>query len=432
MIPHSHEAEISVLGSIMLDNAVYEEVEGWLRKDVFFKTGHKLIWKVIKQLIKDKTIADLVTVVNALKETDKLEDAGGSIYLFEITSGIPSTANAGAYAKIIYSKYVQRKVAETSAEMQKVALEGSYQDTSAILVKHQKYIEELANLQPTRKVDIVDVVDDAIDHILTSDNLIPFGVPALDDAASGGTRGEITAVGGRPGHGKTTLITNITHNLTAPSRKLKVMVFNREMRNPAMIEKLLVINQHFRSKALRKKQFTEKDILKLEDTREMMKKRYANLIMYDDIRDLDETMREIKRHKPDVIIDDYIQLIKVAGITERRFQIEEIMNEYKWIAKSTNCHVVLVSQLSRGIESRVDPMPRGSDFAEGGTIEQVAESAMFVFRGYIFDHEEATKYEANLIVAKSRYGEPATYDVGFNGDKCMFYKTALEAEAQDG
>ncbi len=432
MIPHSSEAEIAVLGSIMLDNTVYEEVEGWLKKDVFFKKGHKAIWKSIRQLHKEKINIDLVTVVSSLKETDKLEQAGGAYYITEITDAVPSTANAGHYAKIVYSKYVQRKVAETSAEMQKVALDGSYQDTSEILSKHQKYIEELANLQPTRKVDISDVIDDSIDHIITADNLIQFGVPALDDAASGGTRGEITAIGGRPGHGKTTLVTNIIHNLTSPSRNLKVMMFNREMRNSAMIEKLVIINEHFRSKQLRKKQFTEKDYSKLDDIRESMKKRYSNLIMYDDIRDLDETIREIKRHKPDIIVDDYIQLIKVAGITERRFQIEEIMNEYKWIAKSTNCHVILVSQLSRGIESRIDPMPRGSDFAEGGTIEQVAESAMFVFRRYLFDHEEGGKYEANLIVAKSRYGEPATYDVGFNGDKMMFYKTALEAEAQDG
>ena len=432
MIPHSSEAEIAVLGSIMLDNTIFEEVEGWLRKDVFFKKGHKIIWKVIKQLKKEKTNIDLVTVVNALKETNKLEDAGGAYYITEITDSVPSTANSGYYAKIVYAKYVQRKVAETSAEMQKVALDGSYQNTSEILARHQKYIEELANLQPTRKVDIDDVIDDSISHIITADNLIQFGVPALDDAASGGTRGEITALGGRPGMGKTTLVTNILHNVTAPSRKLKVMMFNREMRNSAMIEKLIVINNHFRSKQLRKKQFTEKDYLKFDDIRELMKKRYSNLLMYDDIRDLDETMREIKRHKPDIIIDDYIQLIKASTKEGRRFEIDEIMQEYKWIAKSINCHAILVSQLSRGIESRIDPMPRSSDFAEGGTIEQIAESAMFVHRQYIFDHEEGTKYEAQLIVAKSRYGEPATYDVGFNGDKMMFYKTATEAEAQDG
>jgi len=432
VIPHSSEAEIAVLGSIMVDNTVFQEVEGWLRKDVFFKKGHKIIWKAIKKLNKDKIAIDLVTVANLLVETKQMEEAGGSYYLAEITDSIPSTANAAYYAKIVYTKYVQRRVAETSAEMQKVALDGSYQDTSEILVKHQKHIEELANLQPTRKVEIADVIDDAIDHVLTSDNLIKFGVAAMDDVASGGTRGEITAVGGRPGHGKTTIVTNIVHNVTAPSRKLKVMVFNREMRNAALIEKLVVINQHFRAKEMRKKQFTEKDILKLEDIRESMKPRYKNLIMYDDIRDLDETMREIKRHKPDVIIDDYIQLITVAGVSERRFQIETIMNEYKWIAKSIDCHVILVSQLSRGIESRVDPIPKGSDFAEGGTIEQVSEACMFVYRPFLFDHESASKYEANIIATKVRYGDPATYDVGFNGDKCMFYKTAIEAEAQDG
>ena len=125
-----------------------------------------------------------------------------------------------------------------------------------------------------------------------------------------------------------------------------------------------------------------------EITSDFMKEKYRNLIMYDNIRSLDDCLREISKHKPDVVIDDYIQLIQVDGIKEgRRFEIEKIMQEYKWISKSEDCSVILVSQLNREIEKRIDPRPRMSDYAESGVIEQTAESAMFVFYGHNFDSE---------------------------------------------
>lgn len=428
--PHNTEAEIAVLGAVLLDETNYDEVEGWLRKDVFHKTAHKLIWKTMKKMKKDKKSIDIITTVNELREADKLKEAGGAYYLTELVESIPSTENIGEYAKIVYSKYVQRMVIKSSQKMQEVAINGSYDDTSDILVKHQRYLSELEMLQPTRKIDIEDVIDEAIDHALTSDDLIQFGIPALDAPASGMTRGEITVVGGRPSHGKSTLMANIVHSLSEPTRDLKVMLFNLEMKNPAMVDKLIVLNEFFRAKQMRQRNWTKKDVKTLESSREVLKNRYKNLLMYDDIRHLEDLIREIKRYKPDVIIVDYIQLVKVnINKNDRRFEIEEVMNEFKWIAKALDCAVILVSQLSREIEKRVDPKPRMSDFAEGGTIEQVAESAIFIFYGYVFNHEEYDQYTAEMITAKSRYGEVGAYEVGFNGDKARYFLTPAEAEA---
>ena len=144
--------------------------------------------------------------------------------------------------------------------------------------------------------------------------------------------------------------------------------------------------------------------------------------MYDTIRTLEDSLREIAKHKPDVIIDDYIQLISVKGAQEgRRFEIEKIMQEYKWMCKSENCSAVLVSQLNREIERRLDPRPRMSDYAESGVIEQTAESAMFVFYGYNFDHGKFNEHQSEIIVSKSRYGKIGTHKVGFNGNRCKFY-----------
>ena len=144
--------------------------------------------------------------------------------------------------------------------------------------------------------------------------------------------------------------------------------------------------------------------------------------MYDHIRCLSDTMSEIAKHKPDVIIDDYIQLIQADGANEgRRFEIEKIMQEYKWICKSENASAFLLSQLNREMDRRINPEPRMSDYSESGVIEQTAETAMFVFYGYNFDSASYDRYESKIISAKARYGNVGSYMVGFNGNKCKFY-----------
>lgn len=427
-IPHSEESEKAVLGSILVDPAVFNEVEGWLRKPgLFYKSFNKVIWNRIRTMAKENKPIDQITVYEELKENNEVEIAGGGLYLTNLTEMVPSTVNAQYYAKVVYQKYVQRQVLTTSAELQKMSGEGSFTDTSELLNKHARYINELQDLQPTRKVEINDILDTSFESIFTSDDIIKFGIPELDDFAGGMTRGEITALGGRPSHGKTSLMINIVDSLLAQG--LTVMVFNREMRNAAMIEKLIALGGTFKYSELRRKNFTEKDIEILSKIKSQFKVKYKNLIMYDDVRDLDESIREIKRYKPDVVVDDYIQLTKVdINKKDRRFEVEEIMNEYKWVAKSLHLAVIAVSQLSREIEKRIDPKPKMSDFSESGSIEQVAETALFVFRGYVFNSDDYSEYAMELIVGKSRYGRVGTYEVGFNGNRCKFYRDEKSAE----
>ena len=422
MIPHSEESEKAVIGAVLVDPVVFEEVEGWLSKPgIFYKNNNKIIWNRIRTMAKENKPLDQITIYEELRENNEIEKAGGGLYLSSLAEMTPSTANAQYYAKVVCQKYVQRQVLQTSAELQKMSEEGSFSDTSELLNKHARYINELQDLQPTRKVEIGDVLDTSFESIITSDDIIKFGIPELDDFAGGMTRGEITALGGRPSHGKTTLMINIVDSLLAQG--LTVMVFNREMRNAAMIEKLVALRGDFKYSELRRKNFTESDVERLSKIKEQFKIKYKNLIMYDDVRDLDESIREIKRYKPDVVIDDYIQLTKVdINKKDRRFEVEEIMNEYKWVAKSLHLAVIAVSQLSREIEKRIDPKPKMSDFSESGSIEQVAETALFVFRGYVFNSDDYSEYAMELIVGKSRYGRVGTYEVGFNGNRCKFYR----------
>ena len=284
-----------------------------------------------------------------------------------------------------------------------------------------KIIKELKNRQPYKTENINGVIEDMKRVMEQDSNLIPFNLAHLDSFAGGMTRKEITVVGGRPGHGKTTLIINIIRGLIYQG--YNVMLFNREMSNTEMLKKMVVME----SKGLeyghvRRNELDDDSKDEFEITSDIMKEKYKNLTMYDNIRSLDDCLREISKHKPDDVIDDYIQLIQVDGIKEgRRFEIEKIMQEYKWISKSEDCSVILVSQLNREIEKRIDPRPRMSDYAESGVIEQTAESAMFVFYGHNFDSERYDQYKSEIIVAKSRYGRIGTHQVGFNGGRCKFY-----------
>jgi len=151
--------------------------------------------------------------------------------------------------------------------------------------------------------------------------------------------------------------------------------------------------------------------------------------MYDQIRDFPASATEIKKFKPDVIIDDYIQLITPTGKEEqRRLQLERIVNDYKWIAKEYNCVVILASQLNRSLETRGNPKPQLSDLAERGAIEQVAENVFFVYYPYKVSAKAKPedKHKLFLVAAKVRYGETGAIQMAYDGDKCKMYNNEDE------
>jgi len=202
------------------------------------------------------------------------------------------------------------------------------------------------------------------------------------------------------------------------------------MNNIEMLKKLItLISPGLSYTNVRQQNLSKVESTAIEEAGEFIKDKYKNLILYDKIKTMEEAASEIKLHKPDIVIDDYIQKIIVNGSKDRRFQLEDIMNEYSWIAKDNNLHVITVSQLNREVEKRTtNPRPRMSDFAESGAIEQVCETAIFPFRGFVFDHHKFGKNEFELIAAKVRYGDPKTILIGFNGNRCKMYPTEMEAK----
>jgi len=426
IMPSASEAEQALLGCIIQGGEREQEIAmAWIRDDeAFYNFDNKRIWTSMAELYKDGVEIDVVTLTNKVKD---MHGDGKAYYITGLTESFVSTANVENYARIIWEKYIQRETAKSAEALLNASYE-DYKNVGSILEKHSKLIEELRQIQPSKQKDIEVLVDEMKATVEEDSNLIPFNLGHLDTFAGGMTRKELTVLGGRPGHGKTTLVINIVRGLI--EQGYRVMLFNREMSNTEMLKKMVVMDSSsLKYGDIRRNDLSENDKGEFELVSDKMKGNYKELLMYDNVRTLDDCLREIAKHKPDVVIDDYIQLIEVQGVKEgRRFEIEKIMQEYKWICKQEDCSAILVSQLNREIEKRLDPRPRMSDYAESGVIEQTAELAMFVFYGHNFDSEKFNPYKSEIIVAKSRYGKIGTHMVGFNGGRCKFYMNSTMAE----
>ena len=426
-MPKNEEAEIALLGSILLEgDEIFEKAKAIIKEPkCFYTTKHQELWKSFHRLYKNNVPIDTVTVFGDLKDNVK-DHTLTTYYLTGLADGVPTTANAETYAKNIWYKFIQRKAVKSSQILYNLTLQNT-DDIVEVLHQHEKIIQDLKDIAPSKIVKTKDILDNTVKALKEGTNLIPFGIEQLDNAAGGMTRGEITVVGGRPGHGKTTMVINIVKRLLEQGKK--VMLFNREMTNVEMMKKILVMEfQQFSYERIRKASDISKEITEINLKKEELGEKYKNLIMLDDCKTLADAMKEISKEKPDVVLDDYIQLIRTDGNSkDRRFEIEDIMLDYKWICKKLKCSAILVSQLNREIERRLDPRPKLSDFAESGVIEQTAEAAFFVYYPYAVDNRDNDKYEIEVICQKARYGQLGSYNMGFNGDKCSVYFDRNEA-----
>jgi len=430
--PNSYSAESAVLGAILMGGTnTMERACGWIKnRRAFYNEDHKLIWDGMYKLYKSHDIIDAVTVLNEVKKKMDVDDSNKSMgyYITGLYNECPTAENIEDYAKIVWERYIKREAIRTAYVLAKTAEDNS-QTISEILRKHEGFADELRKLQPNIKRDISSIVSETIDVLDRKDNVIPFGIEFMDKPAGGMTKQELTVIGGRPGHGKSTLMINIVKKLVEGG--FKIMLFNREMSNTEMMKKLICIeSQKIEYDKIRKHELSSNQRSEIDKTSELISDKYKNLVMYDNIRTLTESIGEVKKNKPDVIIDDYIQLIDMEGTADqRRLEIEKIMYEYKWLCKKVNCSAILISQLNREIEKRDDPVPQMSDFAESGAIEQTAEMAAFVYYPFNTDPSVEDRYETRIIIAKSRYGNIGRYTVGYDGNKCKFFETVEEARA---
>lgn len=423
ILPNSSETEEAVIGCIIKNKSVYDKVEPYLSDpEVWYDDRAKTLWDILTVMVRNNEEVDLVTVNNRIDE-EKRKTGLDSVYLSIITEPIYSPNMGVAYAKQIYEKYIFRRIVKISNTIGSRA----YDENNIVyelLTEAHTLFGELIELRPSAGFDVISTITAALNEIISRDtNLIRCAWEKVNEFAGGFTRGEISIIGGRPGHGKTTVLMNLASQFVL--KGLKVMLFNRELPNVEVIKKLMCIESgNLSYKKVRNSEFNKKDEKELIQVAGDMKILYASerFQMFDTVRDMTKTAIEIKKFKPDVVLDDYIQLIEPdPKIDQRRLQLERICNDYKWIAKTQKCAVILASQLNRGIEqyARKNKEPQLSDLAESGAIEQVAENVYFAH----YPHKNGGKdpHKIWLYAKKVRYGSTGNIILGYDGDKCKVY-----------
>ena len=416
--PHSSEAERLVLGQALIDNSVIDQIAHYIPEDkVFYETKHQQIWKSILDMHRDGAkVIDIVTIT--AKIPPNKNNQSPAYYLSGLIEQVPTTANAEQYAKIIYEKWLLRKVIYQSEKIKGVmAVDGS--EAYQLLQRLHREIEDILNLRVREDFSLSGLVDDTIENMLTTDNLVPFGLPKLDELTGGMTKGEITVIAGRPGHFKSTMMINIVKNLINEGKS--VVVFNREMSKVEMMKKLIILESEALSYGNMRMGFFDDEANKdLDKARKSIKEKYKKLIMLDDVFDIDRAMREIRKHKPDVVIDDYIGLIDVIGMDDNRLRIDNIMKQYKRAAKTYGCAAILLSQLNRGCEERANKRPILRDLRDSGSIEQDAEMVLFMYYDYRYNYKDSNigEYGIEVILGKNRYGKTGSALMGVIGDRC--------------
>jgi len=431
-LPYDIESENVLLGSVIRNMEEYDKVAKYfMEEDVFYQDRAKLLWKRIVDMKRNGEYIETLSVCGTITKEDS-DNGLTKYYVTGCTSDTCAKGNAEYYAVRIYEKYLLRRVIVESDNISEKAKSNDKDIYNSISKAHTLY-GELLNSRPSQAQDIEDVISDTLNDIKNeTTKLVKTGYANIDKFAGGLTRGEVTIIGGRPGHGKTTVMVNMLSK--ALENGQRALFFSRELPNSELFKKIICIeSQQLSYGMVRKNVFTDTDLSIVNATIVDIKKKYSKdkFLMFDNIRDFELSSGEVRKFKPDIIFDDYIQLISCKGYEDsRRLQIERLVNDYKWLAKETDSVVVLASQLNRGIErdSRGKSYnPQLSDLAESGAIEQVAENVFFSYYDYKVKGEAGKgKNIISLHACKVRYGDSGVTDLGYDGDKCKIYNSIEE------
>ena len=433
--PKNIDAEKAILGCLMHNNEMYKTISHYANDKTMYDKTNQLMFQVIGEVIKSGKVCDMITAVEHVTSSDKYNGSPSPHYVSELFVDYDwiSTDSLESYAKIVYEKHLLRDVVTKSKLIEEKA-NNCKSDVYDFLGEVNSEINELISLKPSQSFNLKEVMDETIKDIENcGGNLISSGIDEIDKLCGGLTRGEVTIIGGRPGHGKTTLALNIISRMV--NAGLKVLFFSREMTNIEILKKLIALESgNISITSLRTGEFkSDEEFALVLEAKEHVSQVYGDngFELFDNVPDMATAMSIINKVKPDVVFDDYIQLIKTdSRIEQRRLQIEYIVHNYKWLAKTQKCCIILLSQLNRMMESRKSLEPRLSDLAESGAIEQVAENVFFVYYDYKvhLENSEAGPNSIRVICSKVRYGNSGKVNLGYDGDKARIYNSIEDYE----
>ncbi len=440
--PQAVDLEEAILGALMLEKNALTAVVEFLRPDHFYKEQHKEIFTSIVDLFKASEPVDMRTVVAQLRKNGKLEVVGGAYYIAELTSKVSSAANIEYHARIIIEMAIKRDLIQIASQVHQDAYEDTT-DVFELLDKTEQSIFQISDSNLRKNYDSMKTlmflaIKELQEKKNHKDGLtgIPSGFSRLDRVTSGWQKSDLVIIAARPGMGKTAFIVSALRN-AAVDFNHAVAIFSLEMASLQLVNRLISSEAELESEKIKKGNLAEFEWQQLVHKTNRLS---SAPIFIDDtpalsILELRAKCRRLKaEHNIQLVVIDYLQLMKGEMGGNREQEIASISRALKGIAKELSIPVIALSQLSRGVETRGgDKRPQLSDLRESGSIEQDADIVMFLYRPEYYkitvDEEGMpTQGMAEVIIAKHRNGSLENVKLKFIGKYTKF----ADYDAPDG
>jgi replicative DNA helicase len=445
--PHSVEAERTVLGALLMDPDAIIKVSDLLTPDDFYDPMHRLIYQAVYELYQTHEPIDFVTVSSRLSDHKKLQDIGGSAFLAELATSVPTSSHIYQYGQIVKTKAVHRRIIDAG---QKIAGMG-YEENKPIaelLDSVEKTIFTITNAFIKEKfVHIREVLDARYEkfaemHESPDESAVkgvPTGFIGMDNKLSGLQPSDLIILAGRPSMGKTALALNIAQNAAIKSHKT-VGIFSLEMSKEQLVDRLFASMLGVDSWKLQRGKLDDSDFQNMGPIMDELNK--ANIFIDDSVASsLPELRAKARRlqmeHGLDLIIIDYLQLMSTGNAHyagNRVQEISEISRTLKQIGRELHVPILALSQLSRAVETRPGNIPQLSDLRDSGSIEQDADVVLMMYREDYYEEDSDRPGMTDVYVRKHRNGPTGRVELHFKKEQMRFYdvdKTHSKARPDD-
>ncbi len=439
-LPYSVEAEQAVLGSIIIDPKCLNDIAVQMKSEYFYIPQHREIYSVMSSMYELSQTIDFVSLLEKLKNDGIYDEAGGKAYLTQLVQNVPSVANVLTYVAIIKERYYARALMSAAQNIIK-DINDNELDSGKLLdnaeqrifeIRQGREVSGLTHIKSVIENETYDRLVKLSDPETRNEYLgIPCGIGELDRMITGLNKSDLIILGARPGMGKTSFALNIARNVAVNTNRT-VCFFSLEMTRDQLAQRMLSSEAGIPSEKLRTGNLEPDDFTRLTQAGELLSK---TSIYFDETSNITvpEMKAKLRRMKKvDLVIIDYLGLMKSAKPTENRVQeVSEITRNLKIMAKDLKVPVIACAQLSRGTETKgKSHKPALSDLRESGSIEQDADIVLFLYREAYYDNEKADDEDrsdqtmSQCIVAKNRHGEIGTVDLHWDGQFTRF--TALD------
>lgn len=433
----SVEAEGAIIGGLLLDNAMFDEIATIVTADDFYLMQHKAFFEAVSHLLQMNVPVDILTLEQYLKDKKLMQELGGFAYLGQIVKNTPSAANIVAYAEIVARYSKQRKFLklgqfivgemQSSKDQQQLEAFEENMDKQYTAITVEQLTDGVADLSDTFEAILKRMESASINADPVSGT--PTGIIELDNVTTGGQAGDFIIIAARPSMGKTAFALSTAASVLDKYPNDPIQFYSQEMPAEQLLERLLAMQSRVSLQSIRRAtELEDEEWARIAMAMEKINQQWNKRLLIDDEPSLSphRLRSKVRRNtrlygKPKAIFIDYIQLMRTTNKVENRnLELAEISGDLKKLAKEMQCPVYGLAQLNRSVENRMNKRPINSDLRDSGSLEQDADVILHLYRDEVYNHQSEEVGIAEVIIGKQRNGPLATVKCRFEGQHSLF------------